>query len=68
MDRKYDIVLLGANGFTGRLTTEYMIKALPETTRWAIAGRSKKKLEALSQEFGLKDTKGTFASEVYSLF
>jgi short subunit dehydrogenase-like uncharacterized protein len=53
----YDLVIFGAASFAGRFVTEYLaergktIKGL----RWAIAGRSRKKLEQLSAELGLKD-------------
>ena len=43
--RTYDIVLLGATGFTGGLTAEYLARhpdLKPE--RWAIAGRNTRKL------------------------
>ncbi|MFD6310308.1 MULTISPECIES: saccharopine dehydrogenase family protein [Streptomyces] len=46
-DRPYDIVLFGATGFVGVLTAEYLAAHAPEGLRWAIAGRSKAKLEAL---------------------
>ncbi|MFE5887624.1 saccharopine dehydrogenase family protein [Streptomyces sp. NPDC056468] len=46
-DRPYDIVLFGATGFVGILTAEYLAAHGPEGLRWAIAGRSKEKLERL---------------------
>ncbi|WP_406412645.1 saccharopine dehydrogenase family protein [Streptomyces sp. NBC_01614] len=46
-DRPYDIVLFGATGFVGILTAEYLAAHAPEGLRWAIAGRSKEKLERL---------------------
>ncbi len=46
--RKYDIILLGATGFTGQITAEYISRhAIKENITWAIAGRNKEKLEAL---------------------
>jgi Uncharacterized conserved protein len=45
--RPYDLVLFGATGFTGGLTAEYLAEHAPERTRWAVAGRSQAKLEAL---------------------
>ena len=62
MDREYDIVLLGATGFTGRLAAEYMVQNLPAHFKWAIAGRSKSKLDALSEHLKLDGTTGTFPS------
>jgi short subunit dehydrogenase-like uncharacterized protein len=48
-DRDYDLVLLGATGFTGRLTAEQLATRLHGTTvRWAIAGRNRAKLEAVA--------------------
>ena len=43
--RRYDIVLYGASGFTGRQTVEYCRKFAPPGLRWAIAGRNRSKLE-----------------------
>lgn len=51
--RKYDIVIIGATGYTGVLTAEYLASNLPKDTKWAIAGRSRNKLEALAKK--LKD-------------
>ena len=45
--RDYDIVLFGATGFTGTLTAEYLAANAPEDCRWALAGRSRAKLEAV---------------------
>jgi short subunit dehydrogenase-like uncharacterized protein len=50
-DRTYDVVLLGATGFTGRLTAAHLARRLSgTTTTWAIAGRDRDKLEALRDE------------------
>jgi short subunit dehydrogenase-like uncharacterized protein len=46
VSRTFDIVLFGATGFTGRLVAGELARA-PEKPRWAIAGRSREKLEAL---------------------
>ena len=46
-DRPHDIVLFGATGFTGGLTAEYLANAVPEGTRWALAGRNRSKLEGV---------------------
>jgi len=44
--KPFDLVLFGATGFTGRLVAEYLAqKKVP--LKWAIAGRDRKKLEAL---------------------
>ncbi len=48
-NRTYDIVVFGATGFTGGLTAEYLARHAPEKLRWALAGRSRSKLEAVRQ-------------------
>ncbi|MXM65497.1 saccharopine dehydrogenase [Streptomyces sp. HUCO-GS316] len=48
-DRPYDIVLFGATGFVGTLTAEYLAANAPEGLRWAIAGRSERKLQELRE-------------------
>ncbi|AJF68203.1 saccharopine dehydrogenase [Streptomyces vietnamensis] len=45
--RPYDVVLFGATGFVGELTAEYLAEHAPAECRWALAGRSLGKLEAL---------------------
>ncbi|GAA3095459.1 short subunit dehydrogenase-like uncharacterized protein [Kribbella aluminosa] len=50
MSRAYDVVLLGASGFTGALTAEYLEKNAPEGFRWAVAGRNKAKLERFGKD------------------
>jgi len=45
--RTYDLVLFGATGFTGGLTAEYLAGSVPAGTRWALAGRSRDRLEAV---------------------
>ena len=48
---KYDVLLYGATGFTGTLTARYLdTHAALAGRRWAIAGRTQAKLEALSAE------------------
>ena len=49
-ERPYDIVLLGATGYTGALTAEHIAEHLPTTLKWAIAGRSRNKLEKLAED------------------
>jgi len=43
-----DIALLGATGFTGGLTAEYLSTHLPDGATWAIAGRNQAKLEGVA--------------------
>jgi short subunit dehydrogenase-like uncharacterized protein len=44
-ERQYDVVVLGATGFTGALTAEYLARRAGSETRGALAGRNKQKLE-----------------------
>ncbi len=50
--KKYDIIIFGASGFTGKLVTNYLL--LHNDTKKlkiALAGRSKKKLKNLTQKY-----------------
>ena len=49
-----EIIVWGATGFTGRLVVEYLLEryGFDKTVRWAIAGRSQAKLDALKTEMG----------------
>jgi short subunit dehydrogenase-like uncharacterized protein len=53
--RSYDIVVLGATGFTGALTAEYLARHAPSDCRWAIAGRSEAKLAAVRDRLAAID-------------
>ena len=53
-DRTYDVVVMGATGFTGRLVAEYLLEHGPEGLRWAIAGRNPQKLEAIRTELAAR--------------
>jgi short subunit dehydrogenase-like uncharacterized protein len=46
-EREFDVVVYGATGFTGRLVAEYLVtrSAGEDAPRWAMAGRSRAKLE-----------------------
>lgn len=54
-DRRFDVVIWGAAGFTGKLTAEYLLKqyGLNGQLRWAIAGRNAEKLEQVRQEIAV---------------
>src|SRR5579863_7468697 len=45
--RRFDVVLWGATGFTGELVAEYLARTygVGRSVRWALAGRSREKLE-----------------------
>lgn len=47
-EREYDLILLGATGYTGKLTAQYVFKSLPLDLKWAIAGRNKQKIEEVA--------------------
>ena len=54
MDKKYDVVVWGASGFTGRLVCEYLFKNYTLKGRdlnWAIGGRNFNKLERIRTDF-----------------
>lgn len=48
--REFDVVVLGATGFTGRLVAERLATDGGPGLRWAIAGRSASKLESLTAD------------------
>jgi short subunit dehydrogenase-like uncharacterized protein len=48
--RDFDVVLFGASGFTGALTAQYLAHQAPTHLRWALAGRSRTKLELVRSE------------------
>ncbi|MCM3299269.1 saccharopine dehydrogenase family protein [Streptomyces pseudogriseolus] len=63
-DRPYDIVLFGATGFAGTLTAEYLAAHAPEGLRWAVAGRSERKLEALRERLPGGEKAGVLRADV----
>ena len=48
--RQYELILLGATGYTGKLVAEWVSTHLPEDLKWAIAGRNAKKLQDVIDE------------------
>ena len=52
MNKKYQIVIFGATGFTGELCVKYMSEKYPDVSI-AIAGRNKEKLEVVRSRHGL---------------
>ncbi|MEU2401655.1 saccharopine dehydrogenase family protein [Streptomyces pseudogriseolus] len=63
-DRPYDIVLFGATGFAGTLTAEYLAAHAPAGLRWAVAGRSERKLEALRERLPGGEKAGVLRADV----
>lgn len=51
--RELDVVLLGATGFTGGLTADYLAQHAPAGLRWGIAGRTPDKLAAVRDRLGV---------------
>ncbi len=51
--RPYELIVLGATGYTGKLTAEYIATSLPIDLKWAIAGRNEKKLRDIANELRL---------------
>lgn len=55
-DREFDVVLYGASSFVGKFVAQHLLQRARATgLRWAIAGRSAAKLEAIKQELGVPD-------------
>ncbi len=54
MSKTYDLVIMGATGFTGRLVVEYLLEryGIDGELSWAIAGRSEDKLRNLLTALG----------------
>ncbi|MEL6238341.1 MAG: saccharopine dehydrogenase NADP-binding domain-containing protein [Pseudomonadota bacterium] len=54
-DTEFDIIVFGATGYTGRLVAEYLSNhygSADNAPKWAMAGRSQDKLEAVRDEIG----------------
>ncbi|SPO29086.1 uncharacterized protein UTRI_06035 [Ustilago trichophora] len=52
MSNRYDLVIFGATGFTGKLVCKYLLDH-PEAPSWAIAGRSEARLHETQTELSL---------------
>ncbi len=50
--RQFELVVWGATGFVGRLICQYLLQRHAGAVRWAMAARSRAKLEALRAELG----------------
>ena len=54
VDKKYDLIVHGATGFTGKLICEYLFNHLDiKSVKWAISGRNNKKLETISHKYNV---------------
>ncbi len=57
--RKFDIIVYGATGYTGRLVAEHFVREYGTDEggpKWAMAGRSEDKLSAVREEIGAPPT------------
>ena len=66
--KKYDLVVLGATGYTGKFCAEYITTNLPINVKWAIAGRSEQKLSKVLQELKVVDPDRTLPCSCYTSF
>ncbi len=53
MDRKYEIIVYGATGFTGQICCKYLRDNYKDLV-WAMAGRNKEKLDQIKSDFNLE--------------
>lgn len=53
--RQYDVIVWGASGFTGKLVVEYLLRRPGNDIVWAVAGRSRQKLEQVLSELSAGD-------------
>ncbi|HHO53599.1 MAG TPA: saccharopine dehydrogenase, partial [Deltaproteobacteria bacterium] len=66
-DRPWDVVLLGATGFTGQLVAEHLLRSHPDL-RWAIAGRDPHKLRDVKMGLvGMDHRAGAIGTQVVEL-
>uniref|UniRef100_A0A1B8XX15 Saccharopine dehydrogenase-like oxidoreductase n=1 Tax=Xenopus tropicalis TaxID=8364 RepID=A0A1B8XX15_XENTR len=69
-ERQYQLVILGASGFTGQFVVEEVARAADSEDfrgpglRWAVAGRNKKKLEEVLQTASQRLSKPQLKSDV----
>ena len=52
LDMKYDIIVVGATGFTGRRAVQYLLENI-DAGRMALCARSESKLHALTKQLSL---------------
>ncbi|NXL53564.1 SCPDL oxidoreductase, partial [Podilymbus podiceps] len=68
-DRPYELVVFGASGFTGQFVVEEVARAaaggeLHGALRWAVAGRSREKLQAVLERAAERLGKAALGAEV----
>ena len=53
-EKKFDLIIWGATGYTGKLVCEYIFKNYKNTTlKWALGGRDKSKIKSLISSLNL---------------
>ena len=53
-EKKFDLIIWGATGYTGKLVCEYIFKNYKSTTlKWALGGRDKSKIKSLISSLNL---------------
>ena len=52
MEKKYEIIVYGASGFTGKICCKYLRDKYADL-KWGIAGRNGEKLEQVKADLGL---------------
>jgi short subunit dehydrogenase-like uncharacterized protein len=52
-DTHFDLILIGATGFTGKRAAKYLKDNSPKSLTWGIAARNSEKLLAVAEEVGL---------------
>jgi short subunit dehydrogenase-like uncharacterized protein len=65
MAQRFDLIVFGASGFTGRLVAEYLQGryGVGKTLRWALAGRSLERLAAVRSAIGAPDALALLAAD-----
>ena len=63
---RYDLVVFGASGYTGQFVAEEIARTVTKSRSWAVAGRNRKKLEAVLVEVGKHVGKTVVNGEVSS--
>jgi len=63
--REYELIVLGATGYTGKLCAEYITSSLPTNLKWAVAGRSRAKLLDIVEELKVSNSDRVQPSQSY---
>lgn len=64
--REFDIIVLGATGYTGKITCKYLDSLKAAAGKWAMAGRDAAKLQALKQSLHAGDGVPTITVDLAS--